>query len=45
VEIKEPPIDSTPTAPITTADNIVGGEPRVNRLSTIDRIKKFFCFV
>jgi hypothetical protein len=29
-EIKEPPKDSTPTAPVTTADNIVGGEPKVN---------------
>ena len=29
-EAREPPDDSTATAPITTADNIVGGEPKVN---------------
>jgi hypothetical protein len=29
-EIKEPQTDSTTVAPITTADNIVGREPKVN---------------
>lgn len=45
VEIKPSQPESTTVAPITTADNIVGGEPRVKFLLIMNRINNFFLFI